>query len=70
MADEATPEVKQQRMRDFLQLLPLTLEVAGLPKAPADRLLNADQMEARVTNIRIAYKLARQLLRDIGERGS
>ena len=67
MAEEATPEVKQQRMREFLQLLPLTLELAGLPKAHPDRLLNSDQMEARVLNIRTAYKLARTMLREIGE---
>ncbi|MGL6097688.1 MAG: hypothetical protein ACRC7O_18050 [Fimbriiglobus sp.] len=69
MAEEATPDVKQQRMREFLQLLPLTLEIAGLPKAPVERLFNSDQMEARVTNIRIAYKLGRQMLRDIGDNG-
>lgn len=70
MPDEASPEVKQQRMREFLQLLPLTLEIAGLPKADPLRLYNADQMDARVTNVRNAYKLARALVRDLGENGS
>jgi hypothetical protein len=67
MADDATPELKQTRMKEFMQLLPLTLELAGLPKSPPDRLYSADQMEARVLSIRTAYRLARQLLREVGE---
>jgi hypothetical protein len=67
--DEVSPEVKQHRMREFLQLLPLTLEIAGLPKADPLRLFNNDQMEARVSNIRMAYKLGRAMLRDIGDNG-
>ncbi len=67
MADDVSPDAKQQRMREFLQLLPLTLDLAGLPKAPADRLYSPDQMEARALSIRSAYKIARQLVREAGE---
>jgi hypothetical protein len=67
MADDATPEVKQTRMKEFMQLLPLTLEIAGLPMSPPDRLYSADQMEARVLGIRTAYRLARQFLREVGD---
>ncbi|HZU38208.1 MAG TPA: hypothetical protein VFA18_19955 [Gemmataceae bacterium] len=56
---------QQQKVREFMQLLPLTLEVAGLPKTEAGRHLNEGQMEARATTIRSAYKIARQIIRDI-----
>ncbi len=67
MTPEPTPEVKQARMKEFMQLLPITLELAGLPKCAPDRLFTADQIEARITSLKIAYKSARQLLRDVGE---
>ena len=69
MADEITPEVRQQRMKEFLSMLPLTLELAGLPKCAPGTLFNDGQMEVRVTVVRNAYKLARQLVKDMGERG-
>jgi hypothetical protein len=56
-------------MKEFMQLLPLTLELAGLPKSHADRLLTGDQIEARVLSVRAAYKVARTLLREVGESG-
>ena len=67
MADEITPEVRQQRMKEFLSMLPLTLELAGLPKCAPGTLFNDGQMEVRVTVVRNAYKLARQLVKDMGE---
>jgi hypothetical protein len=57
-------------MKEFMQLLPLTLELAGLPKCHPDRLFTTDQLEARVTTVRMAYKVARQLVRDVGESGA
>ncbi|MFY7954237.1 MAG: hypothetical protein ACOVT5_17170 [Armatimonadaceae bacterium] len=69
MADEATPELRQQRMKEFMSMLPLTLELAGLPKAAPNTLFNDGQMEARIISIRNAYKLARQMLKEIGENG-
>ena len=69
MADEITPEVRQQRMKEFLSMLPLTLELAGLPKCAPGTLFNDGQMEVRVTVVRNAYKLARQLVKDVGEAG-
>ena len=59
--------MKPQRMKEFMSLLPLTIEIAGLPPAAPDRLFNADQMEARVLSIRTAYKLARALVKEVGE---
>ena len=69
MADEITPEVRTQRMKEFLSMLPLTLELAGLPKCAPGTLFTEGQMEVRVTVVRNAYKLARQLVKDVGEAG-
>ncbi|MBX9628690.1 MAG: hypothetical protein K2X82_33145 [Gemmataceae bacterium] len=66
MSEPATPDVKQARMTEFMRLLPLTLELAGLPRVTGT-LYTADQMEARVMSIRTAYKLARNLLKEVGE---
>ena len=67
---EVSAEVKMARMKEFLQLLPLTMEVAGLPECHPDRSFTADQMEARLISIRMAYKLARNFLREIAETGT
>ena len=66
MSQDETPEVRQARMKEFMSLLPLTIELAGLPPAAADRLFTSDQIEARATTIRIAYRVARQLVKDVG----
>jgi hypothetical protein len=67
---DVSPDVKQARMTEFMKLLPLTLELAGLPRSSEDRLYIADQIEARVMSVRAAYKLARSLLKEIGEGGA
>ena len=61
--------VEQQRrnIQEFLQVLPLTLALAGLPGAPGGTYFNDGQLEARSTAIRSAYKQARQLLRAIAK---
>jgi hypothetical protein len=62
--------VDQQRrnVNEFMQLLPLTLAIAGLPDAEHGKHFNEGQMEVRVSTIRNAYKQARQLLKDIAAR--
>jgi hypothetical protein len=70
MGTEAvTPEMKQQRMKEFMSLLPLTIELAGLPTCEPGKMFTADQLDLRITHIRNAYKLARKLLREIAEEG-
>jgi len=59
---------QQQKVTEFLRLLPLTLEIAGLPKAEAGRHFNEGQMEVRVNTLRVAYRMARQLLIDIASK--
>lgn len=64
-----TPEARQMRMKEFMQLLPLTIELAGLPPCDPNRSFTPDQMEARATSLRSAYKVARALIKEIGETG-
>ncbi len=65
MSAEANPS--QQRIQEFLRLLPLTAEIAGLPKSELGRNLNEGQMEVRAATIKTAYKIARGLLLDIAK---
>jgi hypothetical protein len=61
------PNVQQQQLKqkEFMSLLPLVFEIAGLPTAEAGRHFNADQMDVRATTLKNAYKIARQLVIDI-----
>jgi hypothetical protein len=61
-------ERQQQKVTEFLRLMPLTLEIAGLPKAEVNKYFNEGQMENRVNTIKVAYKLARQLVLDVATR--
>ncbi len=69
MEQPVSPELKQSRMTEFMKLLPLTLELAGLPKADPARPYTTDQIEGRVMSIRSAYRAARALLKEVGEQG-
>jgi hypothetical protein len=62
-----TPEAErqQQKAKEFMSLLPLTLAVAGLPEADPGKHFTEQQLEARATTIRIAYKVARQIIMDV-----
>ncbi len=58
---------QQQKVQEFIRLLPLTVAVAGLPPSEAGHHLNEGQMEARATSIRTAYKIARQIILDVAK---
>jgi hypothetical protein len=58
---------QQQKVTEFLRLLPLTAEIAGLPHADVNKLFNEGQMEVRASNLRTAYKLARQLVLEVAK---
>ncbi|MCS7159423.1 MAG: hypothetical protein RMJ19_03035 [Gemmatales bacterium] len=60
----------QQRAREFQALLPLILELAGLPRAEPGRYFTPEQLEARAVTIRHAYKVARQLVNEIVVQGA
>ena len=58
---------QQQRVSEFLRLLPLTIEIAGLPRAEPGKYFTEGQMEVRASNLRTAYKLARQLVLEVAK---
>jgi hypothetical protein len=60
-------QLQQAKMKEFMSLLPLTLELAGLAKAGPGQHFSEGQMEVRVNTVRNAYKLARQLVIDIAK---
>jgi hypothetical protein len=62
----ADPNVaeQQRRYREFLDLMPLTLSLAGLPSSDVGRYYTEEQMETRMFALRHAYKMARQFARE------
>jgi hypothetical protein len=58
-------EQKQQKVREFMSLLPLTMALAGLPEVEPGRYFTEGQLDARATAIRVAYKVARQIIMDV-----
>lgn len=67
MSSEIPIDRQQQKVTEFMRLLPLTLEIAGLPKAEAGRHFNEGQMDVRATTIKAAYKFARQVILDVAK---
>jgi hypothetical protein len=65
MSNDPAVEQKHRTINEFMQLLPLTLAIAGLSEAEHGRHFNEGQMDVRATTIRNAYKVARQLLKDV-----
>lgn len=64
MSTEAADR-QQQKVKEFMGLLPLTLAVAGLPESEPGKHFNEGQLEARATTIRSAYKIARQIILEL-----
>jgi hypothetical protein len=58
-------ERQQQRVTEFLRLLPLTIELAGMPKSEPGRYYTEEQIEARTISLRNAYKVARQFVMEV-----
>lgn len=53
-----------RRYREFLDLMPLTLALAGLPPSEQGRYYSEEQMETRIYALRHAYKAARAFARE------
>lgn len=65
MADAPTSQNEQQRKyREFLDLLPLTLALAGLPPSDPGKYYGEEQIETRLFAVRHAYKAAKQIVRE------
>lgn len=63
MADQPAAADLQQKYRQFLDLLPLTITLAGLPTSEG-RLFGEEQIEARGITIRAAYRVARTVAKE------
>jgi len=62
-ADSAAAD-QQRRYREFLDLMPLMISLAGLPASEPGKYYTEDQMETRLFALRHAYKMARQFARE------
>ena len=62
-----SPEVErqQQKAKEFMSLLPLTVELAGLPECEPGKHYTESQLEARAMTLRVAYKIARQIIMEV-----
>ena len=58
----------QRRYREFLDLMPLTLSLAGLPASESGKYYTDEQIEARLFTVRYAYKHARQIAREMAQK--
>lgn len=63
MPDTTSTADLQQKYRQFLDLLPLTIALAGLPSSEL-RLYGEEQLEARSITVRLAYRAARNLAKE------
>jgi hypothetical protein len=64
VADQPAPAADlQQKYRQFLDLLPLTVSLAGLPVSEG-RLFSEEQIEARAITVRAAYRVARTVAKE------
>jgi hypothetical protein len=67
MSSDPNAQQQQMKQKEFMGMLALTFEIAGLPKAEAGRHFTLDQMDVRATTLKNAYKVARQLLIDVSK---
>lgn len=61
---EANEQQTQRRYKEFLDLMPLTLALAGLPDSEPGKYFSDEQIEARMFTIRHAIKHARELAKE------
>lgn len=54
----------KRRYKEFLDLMPLTIAIAGLSQNTTSRSFSTDQMEARAQILSSAFKVARQAARE------
>jgi len=58
-------DARQAKYREFMSLLPLTTAIAGLPLAETGKYFSEGQMDNRAANLRLAYKIARQVIQEV-----
>lgn len=60
----ADEEQLKRKYREFMEILPLTMAIAGLPTSDTNRNYTPEQMQTRAQVLLNAYRLARQTVRD------
>lgn len=55
---------KLRNYREFIDLLPLTIAIAGLPHSEHGKYYSEEQIEARLFTMRHAYRAARSLTKE------
>ena len=65
MPHRSDEDAIKRRYREFLDLLPMTVAIAGLQENPGPRSYSIEQMEARAQVFVNAFKLARQSVREV-----
>ncbi len=64
MSTAPDEEALKRRYREFLDLMPLTVAIAGLPMSQGMLHFTPDQMDLRAQALKAAYKLARLTIRE------
>ncbi len=57
-------EAMKRRYREFLDLMPLTIAIAGLPHSEGNRHYTTEQLELRAQTLVNAFKVARAAARE------
>jgi hypothetical protein len=63
VSDTTSAADLQQKYRSFLDLMPLTIALAGLPTSE-HRLYSEEQIEARAMTMKAAFRVARTLAKE------
>ncbi len=64
MSDADAQQAMQRKYQEFLQLMPMTLAIAGLSPSEGARSFTQEQMEARAMAVTNAFKIARRAVRE------
>ena len=59
--------LKDPKVEQFVQLLPLSLAIAGLSRTESGKYLTEEQMEMRARTVKHAYKQVQILIREIAK---
>lgn len=65
----ADADAIQKAYREFLDLMPMTLQVAGLKPADSAKSFTPEQMQARAQVIQNAFKISRVAIREAVRNG-
>ena len=56
--------VAQQRLQQFVELLPVTIAIAGLSRTDQGKYMTEEQMEIRMRTLLKAYKFAKLAVKE------